>query len=98
MEDLDRWLAENVMGYTPIRGYTNWKTEHFHPTSSIEQAFMCEEKIKEMDKGSSYVKALVKIIHDEWCIHNNLTLIGVYYLIHASPLHRCQAIRKAVEG
>ena len=91
--DLDRWLAENVMGYTHIRGYTNWKTEHFHPTTFLKQAVMCEDRIEEMELEQEYSNALETILTEYYSYKPSTSQIA-----HASPLHRCQAIRKAVEG
>jgi len=56
--DLDRWIAENVMGWyfrgtyyktSPESKFIEQWTDHWHPTTDIAQAFEVVEKMREND-------------------------------------------------
>ncbi len=108
-KDIDREVAEKVMGWRFIRVFSEVTPREyvfqddketminvpidFHPTTDIAQAWMVEEKIKELDSSYRYGEHLMKIIVNEY----TEVISEKYLLAHATPLQRCKAALKAIE-
>lgn len=72
----------------------------WHPTKSIDQAFMCMEKVKEWQFSQRYkfIKALEKIIakdHPE--LHSGEVITGLWNLFYLKPENIIKAIHAALE-
>lgn len=97
-KELDKWLAENVMGWklnimqTPyykywLQGITyRFYIDYWAPTEKIEQAFMCEDKL-DPDQQIKYEDELRRVIRG-----NRSEEVYLFELIHASAEQRCKAI------
>jgi hypothetical protein len=104
-EELNKWLAEKVMGWSDMGGY--WADEYglrywinpedaecdcevWNPSESRDQVAMCEEKIPE-GKRELYIWKLSRAYD-----------CSIYYItfkiVTASPLQRAEALYKTIEG
>lgn len=72
--------------------------EDFNPAERIDHAWMVEERIAELDLVARYLKALIKIVHGNAVkVFSDLTIMGFWYLVHATPEQRCLAALEAVK-
>ena len=111
-KQLDKWLAEKVMGWTnngvrwvdkddKFDFYSDYITaltqypeagKEWHPTTSIEQMYLCEDKIIEMELEQEYGDALEIILKKEYSY-----LPSTFQIAHASPEQRGKAIHQALK-
>lgn len=111
-DQLDREMAK-VMGWKFIRSFEGIDLNEyiyqdkkdtminvsieFHPSTDISQAFMVEDRIKELGLEKDYSYHLFKICKPNFPLHSALKS-EIFNVIHATPFQRCQAALKAVEN
>ncbi len=98
-QELDKWLAEKVMGWKYFSETSNMRScwydpktntyqiEDWYPTTNISQAFMCEDKIPE-NKRFDYICHLHDIVK-----YKAVQSLDIIWLeVHATAEQRCRTI------
>lgn len=105
--DLDRWIAENVMGWVP---HGDWCYENhpdnvlilssdWHPTRNIQQAFEVVEKMREDGYGFALELPMSGGCYAEFWKESNYDTVTFKAEHNDTPtLAICEAAKKAMEG